>query len=65
MNYPINVLRNVAIETSVTQYVLHASLQLMPSIGVIPIFLKEIAKGRKKMSLGFLKWVNFCAFGIP
>ena len=45
MNYPINVLRNVAIETSATQYVLHASLQVMPSIGVIPISLKVIAKG--------------------
>ena len=51
MNYPINVLRNVAIETSATQYVFHASLQLMPSIGVIPISLKVIAKGNDDVIL--------------
>ena len=42
---PINTLRNVAKITATTEYIFHANLELIPSNGMIPVFMAFINKG--------------------
>ena len=45
MTYPVNVGRNVARETANSHYIFPSDIELYPSPGLIPAFLKMVTSG--------------------
>ena len=51
MTYPINVGRNIAREAANSYYVLASDIELYPSPGLIPAFLKMITNANEEVTL--------------